>query len=88
DHLDEFNTILIDLEYLDVDIDDEDKAVLLVISLHASYKHFKEVMLYDNRETLSFDDVKYALLFKQKYDDDVESKSGGGRSSDRGESSN
>nr|GEW79292.1 retrovirus-related Pol polyprotein from transposon TNT 1-94 [Tanacetum cinerariifolium] len=29
DHLDEFNTILIDLENLDVDIDDEDKAVLM-----------------------------------------------------------
>nr|GEW03181.1 retrovirus-related Pol polyprotein from transposon TNT 1-94 [Tanacetum cinerariifolium] len=44
DYLDEFNTILIDLENLDVDIDDEDKAVLLVISLPASYKHFKEIM--------------------------------------------
>ncbi|GJU91165.1 retrovirus-related pol polyprotein from transposon TNT 1-94 [Tanacetum coccineum] len=78
DHLDEFNTILIDLENLDVDIDDEDKAVLLVISLPASYKHFKEIMLYGNRETLSFDDVKSALLSKQKYDDDVEPESGKG----------
>nr|GEU84370.1 retrovirus-related Pol polyprotein from transposon TNT 1-94 [Tanacetum cinerariifolium] len=89
DHHDEFNTILIDLENLDVDIDDEDKAVLLVISLPASYKHFKEIMLYENHETLSFDDVKFALLSKQKYDDDVEPKSGEGlvakgRSSDRG----
>nr|GEX99708.1 retrotransposon protein, putative, Ty1-copia subclass [Tanacetum cinerariifolium] len=88
DHLDEFNTILIDLENLDVDIDDEDKAVLLVISLPASYKYFKEIMLYGNRETLSFDDVKSALLSKQKYDDDVEPESGEGlvargRSSDQ-----
>ncbi|GJX19222.1 retrovirus-related pol polyprotein from transposon TNT 1-94 [Tanacetum coccineum] len=79
DHLYEFNTILIDLENLDVDIDDKDKAVLLVISLPASYKHFKEIMLYGNRETLSFDDVKSALLSKQKYDDDdVEPESGEG----------
>nr|GEV49489.1 retrovirus-related Pol polyprotein from transposon TNT 1-94 [Tanacetum cinerariifolium] len=88
DHHDEFNTILIDLENLNVDIDDEDKAVLLVISLPASYKHFKEIMLYGNHETLSFDDVKSTLLSKQKYDDDVEPKSGEGlvargRSSDR-----
>nr|GEU36957.1 retrovirus-related Pol polyprotein from transposon TNT 1-94 [Tanacetum cinerariifolium] len=88
DHLDEFNTILNDLENLDVDIDDEDKAVLLVISLPASYKHFKEIMLYGNRKTLLFDDVKSALLSKQKYDDDVEPESGEGlvtrgRSSDR-----
>nr|GEW22460.1 retrovirus-related Pol polyprotein from transposon TNT 1-94 [Tanacetum cinerariifolium] len=93
DHLDEFNTILIDLENLDVDVNDEDKVILLVISLPASYKHFKEIMLYGNRETLSFDDVKFALLSKQKYDDDVEPESGEGlvargRSSDRGESSN
>nr|GEX07819.1 retrovirus-related Pol polyprotein from transposon TNT 1-94 [Tanacetum cinerariifolium] len=77
-------------ENLDVNIDDEDKAVLLVISLPASNKHFKEIMLYGNRETLSFDDVKSALLSKQKYDDDVEPESGEGlvtrsRSSDRGD---
>ncbi|GJX70600.1 retrovirus-related pol polyprotein from transposon TNT 1-94 [Tanacetum coccineum] len=85
---DKTNTILIDLENLDVDIDNEDKAVLLVISLTSSYKHFKEIMLYGNRKTLSFDDVKSALLSKQKYDDDVEPESGeglvaSGQSSDR-----
>nr|GFB97418.1 retrovirus-related Pol polyprotein from transposon TNT 1-94 [Tanacetum cinerariifolium] len=74
-HLDEFNTILIDLENLDVDVDDEDKAVLLVLSLPASYKHFKEIMLYDKRKALSFDDVKSAFLSKQKYDDDMEPES-------------
>nr|GEW13720.1 retrovirus-related Pol polyprotein from transposon TNT 1-94 [Tanacetum cinerariifolium] len=89
DHLDEFNTILIDLENLEVDIDNEDKVVLLVISLPASYKHFNEIMLYGNRETLSFNDVKSALLSKQKYDDDVEPESSEGlvargQSSDRG----
>nr|GFD31934.1 retrovirus-related Pol polyprotein from transposon TNT 1-94 [Tanacetum cinerariifolium] len=50
-------------------------------------------MLYGNRKTLSFDDVKSALLSKQKYDDDVDPESGEGlvargRSSNRGESSN
>nr|GEY14218.1 retrovirus-related Pol polyprotein from transposon TNT 1-94 [Tanacetum cinerariifolium] len=93
DHLYEFITILIDLENLDVDIDDENRAVLLVISLLASYKHFKKIMLYGNHETLMFDDVNPALLSKQKYDDDVEPESGEelvarDRSFDRGESSN
>ncbi|GJV20237.1 hypothetical protein Tco_1369257 [Tanacetum coccineum] len=83
DHLEEFNIILIDFQNLDVDIDDEYKAILLVISLPASYKHFKEIMIYGKRETLSFDDVKSALLY-----DDVEPESGEGlvargRSSDR-----
>nr|GEW40447.1 retrovirus-related Pol polyprotein from transposon TNT 1-94 [Tanacetum cinerariifolium] len=35
-----------------------------------------EIMLYGNRETQSFDDVKSVLLSKQKYDDDVEPESG------------
>jgi len=47
-HLDEFNFIIIDLENLDVKIDDEDKFVLLIVSLPPSYREFKEIMLYDN----------------------------------------
>jgi hypothetical protein len=32
-HLNEFNSIIMDLESLDVKIDDEDKTILLVVSL-------------------------------------------------------
>jgi len=32
-HLNEFNSILVDLESLDVKIEDEDKVILLVVSL-------------------------------------------------------
>ena len=67
-HLDEFNSIIIDLENLDVKIDDEDKAVLLIVFLSPSYRHFKEIMLYGNCITLSFDDVKSNLLSKEKID--------------------
>ena len=67
-HLDEFNSILIDLESMDVKIEDEDKAILLVVSLPSSYKHFKEILLYSNKETLSFEDVKASLLSKEKFD--------------------
>nr|GEV30971.1 retrovirus-related Pol polyprotein from transposon TNT 1-94 [Tanacetum cinerariifolium] len=45
-----------------------------------TYRKKPEIILYGNRETLSFDDVKSALLSKQKYDDDdVEPESGEGR---------
>jgi hypothetical protein len=40
-HLNEFNSIIVDLESLDVKIDDEDKIILLVVSLPPSFKHFK-----------------------------------------------
>ena len=76
-HLDEFNSIIIDLENLDVKIDDEDKAVLLIVSLPPSHRPFKEIMLYGNYLTLSFDDVKTNLLAKEKIDTQIHSESSG-----------
>lgn len=73
-HLNKFNSIIIDLENLDIKIKDEDKTVLLIVSLPPSYKHFKEIMLYDNHDTLSFEDVKASLLSKEKFDLEVHSK--------------
>ena len=77
-HLNEFNSILVDLESLDVKIDDEDKAILLVVSLPPSYKHFKEIMLYSNSDTISFEDVKANLLSKEKFDHDIHADPGEG----------
>jgi hypothetical protein len=55
-HFNEFNSINVDLESLDMKINDEDKAILLVVSLPASFKHFKENLLYGNHTSLSFCD--------------------------------
>ena len=67
-----------DLESLDVKIDDEDKAILLVVSLPPSYKHFKEIMLYSNSDTISFEDVKANLLSKERFDHDIHADPGKG----------
>jgi hypothetical protein len=72
-HLNEFNSIIMDLESLDVKIDDEDKAISLVVSLSPSFKNFKEIMLYGNHTSLSFENVKSNLLSKEKFD--VQSRS-------------
>jgi len=74
-HLNEFNSILVDLESLDVKIEDEDKAIFLVMSLLPSYKHFKEIMIYSNSNTISFEDVKSNLLSKEKFDLDIHADS-------------
>ena len=37
-HLDDFNSMLIDLESMDVKIEDEGKTILLLVSLPFSYK--------------------------------------------------
>jgi hypothetical protein len=73
-HLNEFNSIIVNLESLDVKIDDEDKAILLVVSLPPSFKHFKEIMLYGNHTSLSFENVKSNLLSKEKFDVDSRSE--------------
>ena len=41
-HLDEFYSIIIDLQNIDVKVDDEDLPILLLVSLPHSYKHFRE----------------------------------------------
>ena len=41
-HLNDFNSIIVVLESSNVKIEDEDKVILLAVSLPPSYKHFKE----------------------------------------------
>ncbi|KAF1881861.1 hypothetical protein Lal_00038502 [Lupinus albus] len=70
-HLDDFNSIITDLQNVDINSEDEDKSVLLVVYLPSTYKHFKEIMLCGNNDTLSFEDVKSNLLSKEKFDLEV-----------------
>jgi hypothetical protein len=44
DHLSALNNIVSELEYIEVKIDDEDKAVRLILSLPPSYVHLKPVL--------------------------------------------
>jgi hypothetical protein len=54
-----------------------DKAILLIVSLPASFKHFKEIMLYGNHTTLTIENVKSNLLSKEKFDVDSRSENKG-----------
>jgi len=92
-HLDEFNfSIIFDLESLDMKIEDEDKAKLMVVSLLTSYMHFKGILLYSNNDTLLFKNVKANLLSKEKLDFQLRVEKGEGllvrgESFDRGNTS-
>jgi len=62
---------------------------MLILSPPSTYKQFKQIMLYGNNETLSYEDVKSNLLSKEKFDLDVHSEDKGeglfvrGRSQDK-----
>ncbi|MFQ6671635.1 hypothetical protein Gotur_036112, partial [Gossypium turneri] len=70
DHISQFITLLNDLKNVEVHIDDEDQAMLLLCSLPPSYKSFKETLIY-GRDKLSFEDVKGYLLSKDKLDNEL-----------------
>ena len=67
------------METTDVKIEDEDKPILLVVLLPASDKHFKEILLYGNNGTLSFED-KANLLSKEIFSLQVRAEKGEGLS--------
>ncbi|MFQ6669434.1 hypothetical protein Gotur_034680 [Gossypium turneri] len=69
DHISQFITLLNDLKNVEVHIDDEDQAMLLLCSLPPSYKSFRETLIYD-RDKLSFEDVKGHLLSRDKLDNE------------------
>ncbi|KAL0332845.1 UNVERIFIED_CONTAM: Retrovirus-related Pol polyprotein from transposon TNT 1-94 [Sesamum calycinum] len=66
-HVNVFNQIITDLTRLDVNIEDEDKAMILLCSLPFSYKHLVTTLTY-GKETIKVDEITAALLahYQQK----------------------
>ena len=59
-----FNKLILDLEQIDVTVDDEDQALLLLTSLPKSYSNFKDTLLY-GRESLTLDEIQATLNSKE-----------------------
>ncbi|GKC81037.1 hypothetical protein Tco_1136754 [Tanacetum coccineum] len=60
EHIDEFNNLIGDLANIDVDIDDEDQALMLLTSLPSSYDNFVETLLY-GRDSFTLENVLSSL---------------------------
>ncbi|VFQ74792.1 unnamed protein product [Cuscuta campestris] len=63
-HLDKFNKITTELDSIDVKIEEEDKALLLLASLPSSFDNIVTTLLF-GKETLKFDEVVAALLMNE-----------------------
>ncbi|MBA0778012.1 hypothetical protein Gotri_005948 [Gossypium trilobum] len=74
DHISQFITLLNHLKNVEIKIDDEDQAMLLLFYLPPPYKSFKETLI-NGRDKLSFEDVKGHLLSRDKLKNDFGSES-------------
>ena len=61
DQMDEFNKIIDDLENVDVKMEEEDQAIILLSALPKSYEHFVDAMLYGRGQSLTLEEVQAAL---------------------------
>ncbi|GKD22696.1 hypothetical protein Tco_1224399 [Tanacetum coccineum] len=64
DHIDEFNKLILDLANSDIEIEDEDEALMLLTSFPSSYENFMETLLY-GRESLVMEDVLWTLNLRE-----------------------
>ncbi|KAE8672931.1 hypothetical protein F3Y22_tig00111833pilonHSYRG00028 [Hibiscus syriacus] len=60
-HVNVFNQIVSDLARLDVKIEDEDRAMILLCSLPPSYEHMVTTLTYE-KETINVEEITAALL--------------------------
>jgi hypothetical protein len=65
DHLSVLNGIVSELETLGVKMNDEDKALRLILSLPSSYEHMKPILIH-GKEKILFSEVTSKLLSEER----------------------
>jgi len=63
DHLDDFNKIILDLENIEITLEDENQALLLLRSLPNEFDSLSDTLIY-GRDTLSLEEVQATLFTK------------------------
>ncbi|KAL8464324.1 hypothetical protein ACS0TY_034014 [Phlomoides rotata] len=64
EQLDDFNRSVDDLENLEVKLEDEDKALILLNALPKSLEGFKDTLLFGRQNALASDEIQTALKTK------------------------
>ena len=65
DHLNTFNTMLVQLTSMGVKFESKDKEITLLCSLPTSWDHFVTSISFSSTESIEFDDIVGALLSKK-----------------------
>jgi hypothetical protein len=65
DHLNTFNTLLVQLTSMGVKFESEDKVIILLCSLLALWDHFVTSISFSSTESIEFDDTVGALLSEE-----------------------
>ncbi|CAL5208281.1 unnamed protein product [Lathyrus oleraceus] len=63
EQLDMFNKLILDLENIEVKVDDEDQALLMLCVLPRSHAYLKETLLY-GKESSAFEEIQSTLYSK------------------------
>src|SRR3954470_20911818 len=74
-HLDEFNSIIMDLGNIDITVESEDQALTVLCPLPPSYETFVDTLLY-GKDSILVDDVSNALKSKELKKSFSDSKDG------------
>ena len=65
DQIDDFKKIIDDLENIDIKMEDEDQALILVNAMPKTYEHFKDVMLYGRDQTITLEEMQSTIRAKE-----------------------
>jgi len=78
EHINVFNQLIADLGKVDVKIDEEDRAIILLCSLPGSYEHLVTTLTY-GKEDVKVDEIVTALLgHEQRRKNNLSEDSSGG----------
>ena len=77
EHLNAFNMLMTQLSNFGLNLEEEDKAILLLVSLPTFFNHLVTMLMY-GKETLELEEVTSALLSHSKMKQDSDDSQGDG----------
>jgi len=74
-HIVKFFSIIINLDKIEIKIEDDGQALLLVCFLPSSYRRFRKTIIYEGKSIIKVNEIKERLLNKEKIDNQLTGES-------------